>query len=149
MDWRLWIADRGAKVPSLWNRARRRHESGPMIGRGRWVECVIHPRQDKGIRKIKSETSSLGYLWHTSQLKEGIQKLKNQWWSTCWCRFFLILLLKWNWNLSCSRMNCYERTYQELSTKRIFVLLIWIMQYKTNKFINSTQVGNDYKSRKN
>ena len=89
LDWRLWSADRGAKVPSLWNRAGRRHESGPMIGRRRWVECVIHPRQDKGIRKIKSETSSLGYLWHTSQLKEGIQKLKNQWWSTCWCRFFL------------------------------------------------------------
>ena len=35
-------------------------------------ECAIHPRRNKGIKDINSETLSSAFLCHTSQLKEGI-----------------------------------------------------------------------------
>ena len=58
------------------------------------MECTIQTRDNKGIKKLRSETSSSTYLWHTSQLKEGIQKHKIREEIREDTGFLLILLLK-------------------------------------------------------
>ena len=73
-----------------------RDETGPRNESSVSTVCNAWFIRDKknGIKKINSGTSSLAFLCHTSQMKEGIRNSKNQGWSTRWYRFFTYPALK-------------------------------------------------------
>ena len=107
----------------------------------RWMECVIHPRQDKGIKEINSETSFSASGKHLSWWKAyRNSKIRDEVHDDA--DFLLILLSQMELELILLlRMDCYGRSYSDSRVgykKDVLLLCImcctttWVHQFHTS-----------------